>query len=83
MESKAFVPYDASLSIQVTADASSYGLGAVFSDVIKHGSIRPVMYASRPLGLGGKWTEQNRSIQHRVDCCLFEYHNTPHTGYHG
>lgn len=42
MENKALVPYDASLPIKVIADASSYGLGAVFSDVIKHGSIRPV-----------------------------------------
>lgn len=55
MESKALEPYDASLPIQATADASSYGLGAAFSDVIKHGSIRPVTYASRPQHLTHRW----------------------------
>jgi len=49
VESKALVPYDISLPIVVTADASSYGLGAVMSHVMPDKSIRPVMFASRSL----------------------------------
>lgn len=49
IESKVLIPYDPSLPIQVTSDASSYGLGAVLSHCLKDGSVRPIMFASRSL----------------------------------
>ncbi len=49
VKSKTLIPYDPSLPIQVTADASSFGLGAVLSHVLKDGSVRPIMFASRTL----------------------------------
>lgn len=43
------VLYDPSRSLRVTADASSYGLGAVLTQDMGNGDYRPVEFASRTL----------------------------------
>ena len=41
--------YDPELPIRVAADASSYGLGAVLSHVLRDGTEHPIAYVSRAL----------------------------------
>ena len=41
--------YDRDLPIRVAADASSYGLGAVSSHVLRDGTEHPIAYVSRTL----------------------------------
>ena len=41
--------YDPDLPIRVAADASSYGLGAVLSHVLRDGTEHPIAYVSRTL----------------------------------
>lgn len=48
-KSQVLVPFDPMLPLQVTTDASSYGLGAVLAHKMKNGTVRPIMFASRTL----------------------------------
>ena len=41
--------YDSTLPVQLAADASSYGIGAVISHVLENGEERPIAFASRTL----------------------------------
>ena len=41
--------YDLDLPIRVEADASSYGLGAALSHVLRDGTEHPIAYVSRTL----------------------------------
>ena len=49
VSSKILVHYDPDLPIRVAADASSYGLGAVLSHVLRDGTEHPIAYVSRTL----------------------------------
>ena len=49
VSSKVLVHYDPDLPIRVAADASSYGLGAVLSHVLRDGTEHPIAYVSRTL----------------------------------
>ena len=49
VSSKILVHFDPDLPIRVAADASSYGLGAVLSHVLREGPEHPIAYVSRPL----------------------------------
>ena len=46
--------YDPDLPIRVAADASTYGLGAVLSHVLRDGTEHPIAYVSRTLTLSEK-----------------------------
>lgn len=48
-QSNVLVPYNPKLKIQITCDASPYGIASVMSHVMPDGSVRPVAYASRSL----------------------------------
>ena len=41
--------FDPSLAATVSADASSFGLGAVFLQIQQSGELRPIAYASRAI----------------------------------
>lgn len=47
--SKVLVPYNPKLKIEVSCDASAYGIASVMSHVMPDGSVRPVAFASRTL----------------------------------
>lgn len=49
VQSDVLVPYDPNLKIEVTADASPYGVGCVLSHILPDGTVRPVAFASRTL----------------------------------
>ena len=46
--------YNPALPLKLAADASSYGVGAVISDMLPDGSEHPVAYASRTLSAAEK-----------------------------
>lgn len=47
--SQVLVHYDPALPIQLIADASAYGVGAVIAHILPDGSDRPIAFASRTL----------------------------------
>lgn len=62
------VHYDPDLPIQVTCDASSYGLGSVISHKMTDGTIRPIAFASRTLHPA----ERNYSqVEKEALACIF------------
>lgn len=50
--------YDPSLPLQLSCDASAYGVGAVLSHIFSDGQIRPIAYASRTLSRAEKGYSQ-------------------------
>lgn len=52
--SKVLVPYNPKLKIELSCDASAYGIASVMSHIMADGSARPVAYASRTLSKAEK-----------------------------
>lgn len=49
LTSGCLVHYDPNLKLQLSADASAYGIGGVLSHIMPDGTERPVAFASRTL----------------------------------
>lgn len=67
VSSETLVHYKAEIPVQLTVDASDYGLGANLSHVFENGLVKPIAFASRTL----KEAEKNYSQIHKEALAIY------------